>query len=210
MIFFDNPFSPQVLRFLRLFGPGKNVPSVWRSARRKKKRKHRDPQPGTPPPDAEPTDQNQEKKSGWIYEYAAPPPPEQCLSDDEVGLQQFRPVLGSDYSSNLLSSSLELHHLTYFFVQITMMAPVESKFSQTCGDGDKETESRPKVAEWRYGPAQLWYDMLGVSEDGSNFNYGFKLRENLPSDPEKPDIPKEIKETSYKVHRYGDIFMDLF
>lgn len=83
---FGYSFCPQVLRFLRLFGPGKNVPSVWRSARRKKKRKHRDTQPGTPPPDGEPTEQNQEKKSGWIYEYAAPPPPEQCLSDDEVGL----------------------------------------------------------------------------------------------------------------------------
>uniref|UniRef100_H3D2K4 Transcription initiation factor TFIID subunit n=1 Tax=Tetraodon nigroviridis TaxID=99883 RepID=H3D2K4_TETNG len=158
-------FRPgKVLRFLRLFGPGKNVPSVWRSARRKKKRKHRDPQPGTPPPDAEPMEQNQEKKSGWVYEYAAPPPPEQCLSDDEI----------------------------------TMMAPVESKFSQTCGDGDKETESRPKVAEWRYGPAQLWYDMLGVSEDGSNFNYGFKLKETFPIVPEKPDTPKETAATSHK------------
>uniref|UniRef100_A0A8D0ATR3 Transcription initiation factor TFIID subunit n=1 Tax=Sander lucioperca TaxID=283035 RepID=A0A8D0ATR3_SANLU len=138
-------FRPgRVLRFLRLFGPGKNMPSVWRSARRKKKRKHRDPQPGTPPPEGEPTGQSQEKKSGWLYEYAPPPPPEQCLSDDEI----------------------------------TMMAPVESKFSQTCGDGDKEAESRPKVAEWRYGPAQLWYDMLGVSEDGSNFNYGLKLKEH--------------------------------
>uniref|UniRef100_A0AAQ5YEE7 Transcription initiation factor TFIID subunit n=1 Tax=Amphiprion ocellaris TaxID=80972 RepID=A0AAQ5YEE7_AMPOC len=137
-------FRPgRVLRFLRLFGPGKNMPSVWRSARRKKKRKHRDPQPGTPPPEGEPSEQSQEKKSGWLYEYAPPPPPEQCLSDDEI----------------------------------TMMAPVESKFSQTCGDGDKEAESRPKVAEWRYGPAQLWYDMLGVPEDGSNFNYGFKLKE---------------------------------
>uniref|UniRef100_A0A665WVD7 Transcription initiation factor TFIID subunit n=1 Tax=Echeneis naucrates TaxID=173247 RepID=A0A665WVD7_ECHNA len=137
-------FRPgRVLRFLRLFGPGKSMPSVWRSARRKKKRKHRDPQPGTPPLEGEPTEQSQEKKSGWIYEYANPPPPEQCLSDDEI----------------------------------TMMAPVESKFSQTCGDGDKETESRPKVAEWRYGPAQLWYDMLCVPEDGSNFNYGFKLKE---------------------------------
>uniref|UniRef100_A0AAQ4S767 Transcription initiation factor TFIID subunit n=1 Tax=Gasterosteus aculeatus aculeatus TaxID=481459 RepID=A0AAQ4S767_GASAC len=142
-------FRPgRVLRFLRLFGPGKNMPSVWRSARRKKKRKHRDHQPGTPPPEGEPTEQSQEQKSGWIYEYAAPPPPEQCLSDDEI----------------------------------TMMAPVESKFSQTCGDGDKEAESRPKVAEWRYGPAQLWYDMLGVSEDGSNFNYGFKLKEEQTSD----------------------------
>uniref|UniRef100_A0A671VP97 Transcription initiation factor TFIID subunit n=1 Tax=Sparus aurata TaxID=8175 RepID=A0A671VP97_SPAAU len=157
-------FRPgRVLRFLRLFGPGKNMPSVWRSARRKKKRKHRDPQPGTPPPEGEPTEQSQEKTSGWIYEYAPPPPPEQCLSDDEI----------------------------------TMMAPVESKFSQTCGDGDKEAESRPKVAEWRYGPAQLWYDMLGVSEDGSNFNYGFKLKEEQSSEPEKQDAPQEIIEPKH-------------
>lgn len=83
------------------------------------------------------------------------------------------------------------------------MAPVESKFSQACGDGDKETESRPKVAEWRYGPAQLWYDMLGVSEDGSNFNYGFKLRDILPKEPEKPDVPQETTETVQEVCRYG-------
>uniref|UniRef100_A0AAY5L775 Transcription initiation factor TFIID subunit n=1 Tax=Esox lucius TaxID=8010 RepID=A0AAY5L775_ESOLU len=140
-------FRPgKVLRFLRLFGPGKNMPSVWRSARRKRKRKHRDPHPGTPPPEgAEPMEQQgSEKKSGWEYEYAPAPPPEQCLSDDEI----------------------------------TMMAPVESKFSQTSGDGDKVAESRPKVAEWRYGPAQLWYDMMGVPEDGSGFHYGFKLKED--------------------------------
>ncbi|XP_012780796.2 transcription initiation factor TFIID subunit 1 isoform X6 [Maylandia zebra] len=164
-------FRPgKVLRFLRLFGPGKNVSSVWRSARRKKKRKHRDHQPGTPPPEGEPSEQSQEKKSGWVYEYALPPPPEQCLSDDEI----------------------------------TMMAPVESKFSQTSGDGDKETESRPKVAEWRYGPAQLWYDMLGVSEDGSNFNYGFKLKEMQSSEPQKQDTPNEITETSQEVQMQED------
>uniref|UniRef100_A0A3P9LNK7 Transcription initiation factor TFIID subunit 1 n=1 Tax=Oryzias latipes TaxID=8090 RepID=A0A3P9LNK7_ORYLA len=159
-------FRPgKVLRFLRLFGPGKNMPSVWRSARRKKKRKHRDPQPGTPPPEGEVSEPGLEKKSGWIYEYALPPPPEQCLSDDEI----------------------------------TMMAPVESKFSQTSGDGDKETESRPKVAEWRYGPAQLWYDMLGVPEDGSGFNYGFKLKRLESREPQKQEIPKEITEIPQEV-----------
>ncbi|KAM4726972.1 transcription initiation factor TFIID subunit 1 isoform 2-T2 [Anableps anableps] len=164
-------FKPgKVLRFLRLFGPGKNMPSVWRSARRKKKRKHRDPQPGTPPPEEDASEQSQEKKSGWIYEYALPPPPEQCLSDDEI----------------------------------TMMAPVESKFSQTSGDADKETESRPKVAEWRYGPAQLWYDMLGVPEDGSNFNYGFKLKEDQPSETEEQDLPKEITEPPPEVQKEDD------
>lgn len=89
--------------------------------------------------------------------------------------------------------------------QITMMAPVESKFSQTCGDGDKEAESRPKVAEWRYGPAQLWYDMLGVSEDGSNFNYGFKLKEEQSSEPQKQHTPKERIETVHEVCRHGHL-----
>lgn len=56
------------------------------------------------------------------------------------------------------------------------MAPVESKFSQSTGDTDKVTDTKPRVAEWRYGPARLWYDMLGVPEDGSGFDYGFKLR----------------------------------
>ncbi|XP_070411813.1 transcription initiation factor TFIID subunit 1 isoform X5 [Nothobranchius furzeri] len=161
-------FRPgKVLRFLRLFGPGKNMPSVWRSARRKKKRKHRDPHPGTPPPEGEGSEPNQEKKSGWISELAPPPPPEQCLSDDEI----------------------------------TMMAPVESNFSQACGDVDKEAESRPKVAEWRYGPAQLWYDMLGVPEDGSSFNYGFKLKEQQSDETEKPDLPKEVTETPQEDRR---------
>uniref|UniRef100_A0A1A8M2C2 Transcription initiation factor TFIID subunit n=1 Tax=Nothobranchius pienaari TaxID=704102 RepID=A0A1A8M2C2_9TELE len=164
-------FRPgKVLRFLRLFGPGKNMPSVWRSARRKKKRKHRDPHPGTPPPEGEGSEPNQEKKSGWISELAPPPPPEQCLSDDEI----------------------------------TMMAPVESNFSQACGDVDKEAESRPKVAEWRYGPAQLWYDMLGVPEDGSSFNYGFKLKEQQSDETEKPDLPKEVTDTPQEDRRQDD------
>ncbi|XP_043095856.1 transcription initiation factor TFIID subunit 1 isoform X2 [Puntigrus tetrazona] len=144
-------FRPgRVLRFLRLFGPGKNMPSVWRSARRKRKRKQREPQSdmATGDNESQPSEPGAKKKSGWDYEYAPPPPPEQCLSDDEI----------------------------------TMMAPVESKFLQVSGEGDKVSEVRPKVAEWRYGPAQLWYDMLGVAEDGSGFHYGFKLRDDQKQD----------------------------
>uniref|UniRef100_A0AAR2IZN1 Transcription initiation factor TFIID subunit n=1 Tax=Pygocentrus nattereri TaxID=42514 RepID=A0AAR2IZN1_PYGNA len=148
-------FRPgKVLRFLRLFGPGKNMPSVWRSARRKRKKKHRDAHSDTPIADGESQalEGGTNKKSGWEYEYAPPPPPEQCLSDDEI----------------------------------TMMAPVESKSMQVVCEGDKVTDLRPKVAEWRYGPAQLWYDMLDVPEDGSGFHYGFKLREETPQQDEKP------------------------
>uniref|UniRef100_A0A8C1N6Z5 Transcription initiation factor TFIID subunit n=1 Tax=Cyprinus carpio TaxID=7962 RepID=A0A8C1N6Z5_CYPCA len=141
-------FRPgRVLRFLRLFGPGKNMPSVWRSARRKRKRKQREPQSdmATGDNEAQPPEPGAKKKSGWDYEYAPPPPPEQCLSDDEI----------------------------------TMMAPVESKFLQVSGEGDKVSEVRPKVAEWRYGPAQLWYDMLGIPEDGSGQCSFWKIKINL-------------------------------
>ncbi|XP_038272333.1 transcription initiation factor TFIID subunit 1 isoform X2 [Dermochelys coriacea] len=139
-------FRPgKVLRFLRLFGPGKNVPSVWRSARRKRKKKHRELMQEVQIQEGDTaTEAGMEEKSPWEYEFAPPPPPEQCLSDDEI----------------------------------TMMAPVESKFSQSTGDIDKVTDTKPKVSEWRYGPAQLWYDMLGIPEDGSGFDYGFKLKEH--------------------------------
>uniref|UniRef100_A0A8C4SNB6 Transcription initiation factor TFIID subunit 1 n=1 Tax=Erpetoichthys calabaricus TaxID=27687 RepID=A0A8C4SNB6_ERPCA len=151
-------FRPgKVLRFLRLFGPGKNMPSVWRSARRKRKKKHRDPLPDMPTGETEISDVPTDRKSGWDYEHAPPPPPEQCLSDDEI----------------------------------SMMAPVESKFSQATGDSDKVAETRPKVAEWRYGPAQLWYDMLCVPEDGMGFDYGFRLKE---TEIEEESLPETVSD----------------
>lgn len=27
-------------------------------------------------------------------------------------------------------------------------------------------DSKPKVADWRFGPAQVWYDMLDVPDSG--------------------------------------------
>ncbi|KFO83021.1 Transcription initiation factor TFIID subunit 1, partial [Buceros rhinoceros silvestris] len=163
-------FRPgKVLRFLRLFGPGKNVPSVWRSARRKRKKKHRELAQEVQVQEGEVVaESGVEGKSPWEYEFAAPPPPEQCLSDDEI----------------------------------TMMAPVESKFSQSAGDTDKVTDTKPKVAEWRYGPAQLWYDMLGIPEDGSGFDYGFKLKEK------KEQEVKGHTDEGVRRELWGSVLMD--
>lgn len=83
-----------------------------------------------------------------------------------------------------------------------MMAPVESKFSQSTGDADKVADTRPKVAEWRYGPAQLWYDMLGIPEDGSGFDYGFKLKE-CQEEPEEPVV-------SWEEVPKGELFLSPF
>lgn len=56
-------------------------------------------------------------------------------------------------------------------------------------DGPDESENKdndaddkkPKVADWRYGPAQVWYDLLDVPESGEGFNYGFKMKEEKVS-----------------------------
>lgn len=42
-------------------------------------------------------------------------------------------------------------------------------------DNNDNEGHKVKVAPWRYGPAQLWYDRMEVDETGEDFNYGFKL-----------------------------------
>lgn len=33
-----------------------------------------------------------------------------------------------------------------------------------------------KIANWRMGPARLWYDQIGLSLDLPSYDYGFKLK----------------------------------
>ncbi len=46
-------------------------------------------------------------------------------------------------------------------------------------DGDVDVSFDSNVAPWRFGPAQYWYDKLGVSETGEGFDYGFKAKKVL-------------------------------
>lgn len=50
----------------------------------------------------------------------------------------------------------------------------EEKKNKT-GDYSECDSMDPKVTDWRFGPAQIWYDILKIPETGENFNYGFKL-----------------------------------
>ncbi|XP_076280408.1 TATA-box binding protein associated factor 1 isoform X2 [Lasioglossum baleicum] len=146
----------KVLRFSRLFGPGKpsSLPQVWRGVkkRRKKKRHHdvRDSDSGSD------QDEKKPKFKGWILNYGPDPNPDMCCSDDENKL----------------------------------LLPVEDK-EQTgkTGETGENGDMGPKVADWRFGPAQLWYDMLQVPETGDGFNYGFKL-----VDKTEEQIDKEAAE----------------
>ncbi|XP_043674036.1 transcription initiation factor TFIID subunit 1 isoform X1 [Vespula pensylvanica] len=132
----------KVLRFSRLFGPGKpsSLPQIWRGVRkrRKKKRHHdiRDSDSGSDQDDRKP------KFKGWIMQYGPDPNLDSYRSDDETKL----------------------------------LLPVEDKeqIGKT-GEAGENGDMGPKVADWRFGPAQLWYDMLQVPETGDGFNYGFKI-----------------------------------
>ncbi|XP_072748281.1 transcription initiation factor TFIID subunit 1 isoform X2 [Anoplolepis gracilipes] len=132
----------KVLRFSRLFGPGKpsSLPQIWRGVRkRRKKRKHHDIKDSDSGSDQ---DDKRPKFKGWIIQYGPEPSTEACRSDDENKL----------------------------------LLPVEDK-EQTgkTGETGENGDMEPKVADWRFGPAQLWYDMLDVPETGDGFNYGFQM-----------------------------------
>ena len=56
------------------------------------------------------------------------------------------------------------------------MAVQEADSRNSNADKDKNKDALPEIAEWRYGPAQYWYDMLEVPDNGEGFDYGFKLK----------------------------------
>lgn len=81
-------FFFQVLRFSRLFGPGKksSLPQIWRGVkkRRKKQKKESHADKSKVVTSDSDMDAGNRKKKGWNLNIASPPPPEQCESDDEV------------------------------------------------------------------------------------------------------------------------------
>ncbi|XP_065225060.1 transcription initiation factor TFIID subunit 1 isoform X2 [Planococcus citri] len=136
--FFPDFRVSKVLRFSRLFGPGKSsvLPKIWRSVKKRRKRNKFD----------DPTSMEESsKKIGWSLNYATPPTsPSRILSDDEA----------------------------------KFLKPMEDREQQKEKENNDSMDSGPKVADWRFGPAQLWYDMLDVPETGDGFDYGFKTKEN--------------------------------
>ncbi|KAJ8667283.1 hypothetical protein QAD02_008945 [Eretmocerus hayati] len=148
-------FRPgKVLRFSKLFGPGKptSLPQIWRGVRKRRKRKRllecKDSDSGSDQENKRP------KFKGWIMNYGADPAPEQLAEDDEDKL----------------------------------LTPVKDEEDQNKnGDGGENGDMGPKVADWRFGPAQIWYDILEVPETGEGFNYGFKLDDKVEEEKEEDD-----------------------
>lgn len=56
------------------------------------------------------------------------------------------------------------------------MRPDDDKSAPKTEENSENPDAGPRVADWRFGPAQVWYDMLDVPETGEGFNYGFKIK----------------------------------
>ncbi|XP_068208830.1 transcription initiation factor TFIID subunit 1 [Palaemon carinicauda] len=145
--------SDSVLRFARLFGPGKisNLPKIWKGVKRKKKKRLLSTS----------SENNYSGDDGYNSEEVSSsdiiklcdlklgpePTPEVCVADDSVRFSQTQEQ--------------------------------DQENGNQKGDGDKGNHhdpNKPHEADWRYGPAQLWYDMLDVPAAGCNFDYGFKVK----------------------------------
>uniref|UniRef100_A0A182XX78 Transcription initiation factor TFIID subunit 1 n=1 Tax=Anopheles stephensi TaxID=30069 RepID=A0A182XX78_ANOST len=142
--FFPDFRPDKVLRFSRLFGPGKlsSLPQIWRSVRRRRNKKSqsssRKPRDGS---DSTSDSDEPRRRQYFTPTYAPLPPKDMWASDDE---ERF----------------------------IRREADQEKEVKDK--ESDSKGDSKPKVADWRYGPAQKWYDMLDVPDTGEDFNYGFK------------------------------------
>lgn len=64
-----------------------------------------------------------------------------------------------------------------FKFQEKLLREVSDEATVNNDEQGDQNDLGPKAADWRFGPAQLWYDMLGVPESGEGFDYGFKLKE---------------------------------
>ncbi|XP_037823798.1 transcription initiation factor TFIID subunit 1 isoform X1 [Lucilia sericata] len=154
-------FRPdKVLRFSRLFGPGKpsSLPQIWRHVkkRRRKRKQSRDHKVHNPGSDST-SDSEEPRKKGFGVHYGPEPKPAQCQSDDEDKL-------------------------------LSIFNDEDIKHEPESGDN---SDSKPKIADWRYGPAQIWYDMLEVPDSGDGFNYGFKVRHEHKNSKSMQHIKKE-------------------
>ncbi|CAH0750822.1 unnamed protein product [Diatraea saccharalis] len=76
-----------------------------------------------------------------------------------------------------------------------LLKPMEENQQSTTENNQSSTgekSQKPTPAHWRFGPAQVWYDMLNVPESGEGFDYGFKTKAPLQDQEEKPKEPEAV------------------
>uniref|UniRef100_A0A915DXT9 Uncharacterized protein n=1 Tax=Ditylenchus dipsaci TaxID=166011 RepID=A0A915DXT9_9BILA len=88
---------------------------------------------------------------------------------------------------------------------------------EECVTDDYQLLCTPEdAAPWRFGPAQIWYDRMGVPANPKKFNYGFGLKKKTSSaiDPKaaETDLPAVGEESTFLpvdlLHWEDDIIID--
>ena len=83
--------------------------------------------------------------------------------------------------------------------------PFKAKKSmESSADKDAAKNRGPQPTDWRNGPAEYWYDMLGLPDKVEDFDYGLKVEtDNLASDQIKLTSPNAKDDT----HLTEDAFL---
>ncbi|KAJ8298033.1 hypothetical protein KUTeg_024564 [Tegillarca granosa] len=200
----------QVLRFSRLFKPV-HTPHVWKRKKKKKVEDEKKEEPTTTQVKGEAEEKHtaEEKKEGdqMSREERELSPLERVIA---VG-QQVDPRINGESLSPVKQKPSELSEEEDedeydFGIKLDLgrpakpeeclsddedklLKPIEIKSATGQQTASSESEQRVKVAPWRYGPAQYWYDLLGVDETGEGFDYGFKIKSKEEKEEKlNPDI----------------------
>jgi transcription initiation factor TFIID subunit 1 len=158
----------KVLRFSRLFGPGKpsSLPNTWKIVKRRR-RKRKILAEGQAAVDL--AEERDRERRGWDFQFAEEVSQNEQMSDDEEVL-----VDGQDCSKSKNEGGKD---------------PSNSR-----GGGSGPSAN---AFIWRQGPAKLWYDMLSVPADGDSFDYGFQLKKlNSPEEDQDESSSSSDEESS--------------
>ncbi|XP_075681101.1 TATA-box binding protein associated factor 1 [Dermatophagoides pteronyssinus] len=141
----------QVLRFSRLFGPGKSssLPQIWKSVRNKRKNRH-----------------IFENKLFIVQQQSKTSSPSIDMDgNNNKDIWQFNACSLNDIPADMIELDDEIRLLQNDFL--------DDEYGK---NGSGKNDDHNKIAEWRYGPAKFWYDRMKVPENGDGFDYGFKLK----------------------------------
>ena len=61
-------------------------------------------------------------------------------------------------------------------VRFPKLAEVEKEEVKEEKEVSEPEKKGPKPTDWRWGPAQYWYDMLELPEEVPDYDYGLKIR----------------------------------
>lgn len=175
----------KVLRFSRLFGPGKqsSLPQIWNCVKSKTVPFSLSQQQSSHQT-ASSVNNNKEKDTK--------------VESKEKNLQETNGNKTIESSQTTVQPPPEIDQSKYdqyldYEIDDEEILLRATQSNQCDLDGDKTNPNRiDRSADWRYGPAQYWYDYYKVPEDTPSYDYGFKPKRkesppHVDEDPKDPD-----------------------